>query len=582
MYQTGGTIKETLKQIANNKYVLPAIQREFVWKPEQICKLFDSLMQGYPFGTFLLWTVNPENISKYKFYEFMRNYHERDNPHCAPLDDVPAGPIIAVLDGQQRLTALNIGLRGSMTLKLANKWWNNASAFPRKQLYLNVRKSLEADEEGVRYQFEFLTNERASNLEDDECWFKVSDIVDIEEGPAMLDWVNSRLQQSEVSGAFKILNQLYQVVHNKNLVAQYEEKSQDLEKVLNIFIRLNSGGTVLSYSDLLLSIAVSQWKKLDAREEIRALVDDLNEIGERFAFSQDVVLKAGLMLSDIGNVGFKVENFNASNMTSLEQNWPTMREALILTVQLISNFGFNGQTLRADSAILPIAYYLHQLKPGDQYISSPKWREDRDNIRNWLIGSLLKASGIWGSGLDTLLTALRETLKEHGTERFPVEQIRDVMARRGKTMAFGTEEIEELADMAYGDKRLFALMHLMFPFFRAGNIIHIDHIYPTAIFAKKILENDGVSAGNVADLKDMSQRLGNLQLLLGAENNLKRKKHPVEWLAQEFPLETNRLAYVRDHDLGELPQSMAEFPTFYVARRERLKQKIAKLLSASA
>ena len=53
MYKPGGTIAEALHRIHNNSYVLPAIQREFVWKPEQIERLFDSLMQGYPFGTFL-------------------------------------------------------------------------------------------------------------------------------------------------------------------------------------------------------------------------------------------------------------------------------------------------------------------------------------------------------------------------------------------------------------------------------------------------------------------------------------------------------------------------------------------------
>lgn len=50
MYQQGGTIKQTLDKIASNEYVLPAIQREFVWSPDQICMLFDSVMQGYPFG----------------------------------------------------------------------------------------------------------------------------------------------------------------------------------------------------------------------------------------------------------------------------------------------------------------------------------------------------------------------------------------------------------------------------------------------------------------------------------------------------------------------------------------------------
>ena len=52
MYQQGGTIKSAVDKIASNEYVLPAIQREFVWNREQICRLFDSVMQGYPFGEF--------------------------------------------------------------------------------------------------------------------------------------------------------------------------------------------------------------------------------------------------------------------------------------------------------------------------------------------------------------------------------------------------------------------------------------------------------------------------------------------------------------------------------------------------
>lgn len=55
MYQAGGTIRSLLDKVAEQEYLLPAIQREFVWRPEQICRLFDSLLQGYPFGTFLFW-----------------------------------------------------------------------------------------------------------------------------------------------------------------------------------------------------------------------------------------------------------------------------------------------------------------------------------------------------------------------------------------------------------------------------------------------------------------------------------------------------------------------------------------------
>ena len=87
-------------------------------------------MQGYPFGTFLYWQVGAENSGKFKFYDFVLDHHERDNPHCPQLGPLPDKQLTAVLDGQQRLTALNIGLRGSMAWKRPRLWWNNPDAFP--------------------------------------------------------------------------------------------------------------------------------------------------------------------------------------------------------------------------------------------------------------------------------------------------------------------------------------------------------------------------------------------------------------------------------------------------------------------
>ena len=62
----------------------------------------------------------------------------------------------------------------------------------------------------------------------------------------------------------------------RKIINYYVEEEQDLDKVLNIFIRVNSAGTVLGYSDLLLSMATAEWTAYDAREEINRLVEDLN------------------------------------------------------------------------------------------------------------------------------------------------------------------------------------------------------------------------------------------------------------------------------------------------------------------
>ena len=587
MYHLRGTIKETLDEIQHRDLVLPAIQREFVWYPHQICRLFDSIMQGYPFGAFLYWRVQPGNSGKFRFFDFVLDYHQRDNPHCPPLPPLHDRQLTAVLDGQQRLTALNIGLRGSMAWKQPRLWWNNPEAFPKRRLYLDLLWESNHDDEESQYRFEFLTDEESQAASDGECWFPVREVLGMEGGPAMLSWLTEQLPQEHsnehLNRGYRTLDKLYRVVHTENTVAFYEEKSQELEKVLQIFIRTNSGGTFLSHSDLLLSIAVSQWTQKDAREEIHTLVDELNRIGTGFALSKDWVLKAGLMLSDIGSVGFKVDNFNRANMTVLEEKWDSVKHSLTLTVHLVSSFGFNGQNLSSNNAILPIAYYLHKKGYGETYLDRNEFKQDREVIREWLIRSLLK-SGVWGSGLDTLLTAIRRVIGESDGDGFPVSQIWEEMTRRGKSLVFEDEELEDLADMEFNSRLTFALLSLLFPFVNLrSNYFHVDHVFPRSRFTERRLRDAGVPDDEIDAFMSNSNRLANLQLLQGAQNHEKSAQMPSDWLDQAYPGDSaGRREYENRHLLGDVPTAMTGFGAFYEARRARLKEEVTRLLGRRA
>lgn len=577
MYKPGGTIKQLLDKVAAKEYILPAIQREFVWWPEQICRLFDSLMQGYPFGTFLFWRIEPERRQEYQFYDFVRDYHERDNYHCALLENLPDRELVAVLDGQQRMTALNIGLRGSYAWKLPGKWWSSNDAFPVRHLCLDLLGQPDA-ESGSMYRFDFLTPAAVAEAEKGQVWFRCSRIL-TEEHDDLVDSLDDLdLTTEQRKQARTVLRHFYRTIHDKELIAYYEETEQNLERVLNIFIRMNSGGTPLSYSDLLLSIATAQWSKLDARQEIHRLVDEMNKEGDQFSFSKDLVLKAGLMLSDIGSVGFKVENFNKANMGLLEENWQRIREALLLAVRLLASFGFNSQNLRADSALLPIAYYLFARQPGEGYLSRVEYAQDRESVRKWLIRSLLKASGIWGSGLDTLLTALREQIREHAAAGFPAAQLESVMAARGKTLTFVAEELDELVELPYGDKRTFALLSLIFPGFDLSRHFHVDHIYPQARFTKPQLRKQGIDEELWAEMVDKCNRLPNLQLLEGSINNQKRQKMPHDWYAQLKPDAATRKEYLAGLEIASLPEELDGFMGFYEQRKQALRDRIVAAL----
>ena len=580
MHQQGGTIKQTLDSIALHEYVLPAIQREFVWMPEQICSLFDSLMQGYPFGEFMLWRVAPENSNQYRWYDFVRDYHQRDNAHCPELAPINDRPLTAVLDGQQRLTAFNIGLRGSMARKLPYKWWDSKDAFPKRVLALDLLAYPEPNEEGSRYNFDFIDEGRIGIEGSHHLWFKVSDILDLDAGPDMNEWIMDKylIRENQIL-AFRTLDRLHRAIRVDQVVAYYEEKSQDIERVLSIFIRCNSGGTPLSYSNLLLSIAVSQWKNLDARREVHSLVDEMNRVRAGLVFNADFVLKAGLMLTDIASVGFQVKNFTFDNMAKLETNWPRIRQALLETVELVDSFGFDSKTIQAINSLLPIAYFLYKKGPSGDFATSDKYVSDRRAIRGWLTRSILKESGIWGSGLDTLLTVLRDVLRNSNGSGFPVEGIRRVMAQRGKTLDFVGEEIEDLADMRSGDRRVFPLLTMLFPDLGSREGSDVDHVFPRSKFTPTQLRKAGIEEEQIDVFRDYSERIANLQLLDRTVNNEKRASLPADWLDEHCLDDRVRQIYCDRHLIGDVPRGINNFLVFYQSRRSRLKERISKLVN---
>ena len=117
-YQTAITIKSAMASIRKQHYVLPSIQREFVWDTNQIETLFDSLMRDYPISTFLFWKVDKNMIKDFQFYEFLRHYHEKDNRHNRKIELGNDEDIIGLLDGQQRMTSIFIALSGTYANKI--------------------------------------------------------------------------------------------------------------------------------------------------------------------------------------------------------------------------------------------------------------------------------------------------------------------------------------------------------------------------------------------------------------------------------------------------------------------------------
>lgn len=570
------SVADAVKAINEQRYVLPAIQREFVWRPDQIIRLFDSLLKGYPIGSFLFWTIGQEQSTQYSFYNFVRDYHERDATHNPKAHITAKGNVTAVLDGQQRLTALYIGLSGTHASRKAKAWRNNPNAYPKRRLYLCLT-SLSEDPE-FTYQMEF--REDKSDIVREEgggVWFRIGAVM----GYTSLADVFKVLAAEKLGNnslAIESLNALWEAVTVKQTISAYLVQSPDLDRVLNIFVRVNSGGTVLSYSDLLLSIATAEWKTTDAREEIHDLVDQINKIGLGFEFSKDFVLKTCLMVADL-ETRFSTANFSSKNMGVIEKRWDEIKQAIVMTVELLQSFGLSSATLASANAVVPITYYLTQRGLPKGFVSAKAHGQDRERIRRWLLRALLKRT-LTGQP-DSILRVVRDTIKAKGKLRFPEEEIITALSGESRTMTVTDADLDGMLEETYQSGYAFSTLALLYPTLDFRNQFHLDHIHPRSTVIHKRLTTAGITDVKAREeCIDRRDDIVNLQFLSGTQNLEKSATPFAEWF-KAGPGKNAKAAaeYRRLHFLpGDVDYSLGSFIEFTDARRALMKQALRDAL----
>ena len=578
-FETPISIKEAIDNIHRKKYLLPAIQREFVWSTEQIEKIFDSLMRDYPISSFLFWVVENENVSAYKFYEFLREYHERDNKHNPKADIQGENGIIAILDGQQRLTSLYIGLKGSYADKKRNKRWDNDSSFPKRTLCINLVAP--PKDEDLEYDFKFLTEKEYKQNDENHFWFVVGNILTLNEPVDVNDYwlekdIPSQFEREKARFANKALFKLHDVIHKNKSINFFLEKGESLDKVLNIFIRVNSGGTQLNHSDLLLSIATSQWKEKDAKEEITSLVDDINAIGGGFNINKDFVLKNCLVLSDFKDIAFKVDNFNQENMFAIERKWEDIAKATKSAFILLDSFGYHGKALTSNNALIPIATYLHKIGSPKNFSESSKYQDDRKKIFKWLAMVLLGRT--FGGQSDNVLRSIREVINTSEDE-FPFDGIIEKLKGSPKAISFNDDEIDNLLYYKYNQSYTYSTLALLYPSLDFKNRFHQDHIFPKKLFTKTKLRKHGMSDDVIDFYHNNYNCIANLQLLEGVPNLEKGGEDFNLWIEKEYPDRGSRNDYMRKHYIPDVNFSFDNFREFIEKRKKLIVCEFKRLLT---
>ncbi|GHQ63471.1 hypothetical protein VN0390_10270 [Helicobacter pylori] len=515
------SIKNVVDEL-NVRYFLPDIQREYVWlkkaDEKKIEQLFDSILRGYPIGSFLFWKLQKEDIAKsdeqdenklnFQLYQFITNYDER-KPHNEKIyiEQIVRDDLCIVLDGQQRLTSLYIGLKGTRTLKKNRARNDNPNAYEEKRLYLNLKHQPNMENPEDNYQFEFYA--KTPENDKDHFWFKVGDILELESG------VLNYAQEHGLKGnELDLLEKLKDAIHTKQLISFFEEKEKNLNKVLNIFIRVNSGGVKLSYSDLLMSILTASFSS-DIREKMNKLVDALK--GKGFPnVGQDQVLKTCLLL--IGkDTTFELKNFNKNNIKEIEENWKKITESIYDAAELLETFGC-VKYLGSAYILSTLAYF---------YFLNPKMdKNDEEQALKFVRNAQIM--GYFGGSTDTKLSIIAHSIKEARA----FEAFNHNLAKHQTCPLKITNDAIEGMVFFSSDARVFPILQILYPNLNyKTTTFQIDHIYPKSKFKK---ENEKLDKGFYEGGNHLYNLLYNLQLLEGQENSAKKDKDPEVWLKEEY------------------------------------------------
>ncbi|MCQ2629646.1 DUF262 domain-containing HNH endonuclease family protein [Helicobacter pylori] len=510
------SIKEVVDEL-NVRYFLPDIQREYVWlknaDEKKIEQLFDSILRGYPIGSFLFWKLPKEDIAKsdeqdsdklnFQLYQFITNYDER-KPHNEKIriEQIKRDDLYIVLDGQQRLTSLYIGLKGTRTLKKKNAKINNPNAYEEKRLYLNLKHQPNMDNPEDNYQFEFHAKKPENDKE--HWWFKVGDILELK---SVVNYTREHELGDKESELLETLNKAF---HDKQLISFFEEKEKNLNKVLNIFIRVNSGGVKLSYSDLLMSILTASFSS-DIREKMHELVDALKDKGF-LNVGQDQVLKTCLLL--IGkDTTFELKNFNKKNIKEIEENWEKITDSIYNATELLETFGYAGY-LGSAYILSSLAYFY--------FLNSKMNENDEEQALKFVRNAQI--TSYFSSTTDTKLNNIANSMKDAQTfEAFN----HNLAKHQTSPLKITNDAIEDIV-CSSSHALVFPILQILYPNLNyKTTTFHIDHIYPKSKFEKENKKLD-------KDFYKCENHLYNLQLLEGTENQAKKDKDPESWLKEEY------------------------------------------------
>ena len=571
------SVQNIIERIDHKEILLPAMQRKYVWDEERIVCFFDSLLKDFPFGVFIFWNIdNINGENNYRFYQFIKNYSNRNNTINEQAGKIIRNRIDLVLDGQQRLTSLYIGIKGSIETRIKWKRKDSSESWEKKHLYIKpFIPEEERDENSNSFVFCFLTDDFVEEWNkkhiDYERYYRVSEYYGLSQKQLYDKLGVKRIRTSNTNKNWMLtLEKLRKTLNEDKIIHIQSVKDLEILDVLEVFRRINSSGKPLSPAQLLFSTLITSWE--EGRDKIDDYITSINKENV-FCLREDTLIRICLYLLN-KPLKAKLGVLTKDTVDLIKDNWINIERAITATKEFLKKNNIFEKAIVSSNAIMPIVYYFYNIQQID--ITNAEITESEKQLMVYFAISQLFS--LFGGNSTETLDIIRKKMCE-SDERgkviipFSVKNLFDINLSSNRFNAFRIteEQIEKLVDnMQYGDKRQYMLLCLLQPEIKIcsdANDYDVDHICSKNEL-KKLFK--GIRGKRREILENQKNSIVNLQLLQYNENREDKKSDSLyTWVVEKH----NKIPhdpFVEKSDENYKLQSIEDFEKFYTERRNIL------------
>lgn len=315
---------DLINEIQKGIIKIPKFQRDFVWTIDKTAKLLDSILKGYPIGTFILWQTD-ERINDIK------------NVGNLNIPDTPDGVKVQyVLDGQQRITSLFAAYLGAHIQKVGEKKITD---------YGNIVVNLDVDMHDNGEQV--IIEEPAG----DKC-LSLCDVLNFSYSKAKE--LSSRFSEQELE---KIND--YSTAFKTYEFSTVVLRKEDIDSAIEVFTRINTGGQTLTLFEIMSAKTYDELQRFDMQVKWDDFIKELKEIQYEGVSSSVVLSLLGLLLSRTKEC--KRKTILSLDKQAIIDSWDSVISALMDSVDYFrTTYRIPvSQLLPYDSLLVPFAYFFH-------------------------------------------------------------------------------------------------------------------------------------------------------------------------------------------------------------------------------